>query len=265
MTFYPIIDLDYNLTDPDDSIPVRADYLTDIAAIGSLLSWHRMDADYVTKDRSNRVSALTDLSGNDNTFTQGTGGNQPLWLGATDNEVAPLLNTRPCVSFDSGRGDVMAWGGTFPTGDHTKVVVLRPDGAASSTQNILSDSATPGKHTLFRVALNDSIRSALDESPNAVDPQVDVTDDEWVLIISSFDASAGTAKISKNGGTIVSETDAFAAVERTALYLGGTSGGGQLNGQIADIMIFDADIHADATNLALIKAYIEGRYGLNLS
>jgi len=55
---------------------------TDIA---TLIHWSNMDAANLTKDGSDRVSQVNDLSGNGNHWTQGVGANQPLWVEAELN------------------------------------------------------------------------------------------------------------------------------------------------------------------------------------
>ncbi len=65
------------------------------SAIAGLSIWLDFAATYVTKDGSNRVSAVTNRGSGGNA-AQGTGGNQPLW-------VASAQNGLPGLSFDGSR------------------------------------------------------------------------------------------------------------------------------------------------------------------
>jgi hypothetical protein len=52
-----------------------------------------VSAEDIVKDSADRVSSMTDLSGNGRTLSQVAAMNQPLWL-------ANQLNTRPCIRFN---------------------------------------------------------------------------------------------------------------------------------------------------------------------
>lgn len=259
----PLIRIPLELSDPDNTIPI-VDLAAAFAAIPGLMSWHTAEPDYMTIDGSNRVSALLDRSGNSRTFTQDTGGVQPLY------EAAQINTTRGAIRFDSTRQDRMAWTGTFPITDHTKLIVMKGVGAASATQNILSQSSpADGKHTLFRVASATTIRNAIDDqaTPATVIAEDTLADDTWALIIASWSAAAGRASIKINNLSIKSAANVGSAVAGTALYLGGPSStSGQLNGQVADIAIFSADLldNANAASLNVAQQYVANRYGLTV-
>lgn len=260
MTIRPLFRIPLTLSDPDQTIPI-ADYNAAVASLAGLMSWHTAHPDYLTKDGSDRVSALLDRSGHSRTFAQATAGNQPLYQAAQ-------INGQGVITLAPARFDRMTWSGTFPTGgagDHTKVVVMKGVGVVSGTaQNILfgGSGIADGKHLLVRSLSGTGVATnAVDSSPDQVAPATPFLNDTWGLLIGSFKAGVGRASVSVNG-TVAQATDSDATVSVTTLQLGNSSGG--LNAQVAEIMIFNIDLH-DAANtaaLAIVKGYVLATYGI---
>ena len=252
-----LIDIPINLSDPDSSIPVRANYTEDLPALSELFGWYTAGADYVTKDGSNNVSAMIDRSTNGENMVAVTG--NPLW-------VDEVMNGRPILRFAADA--VMRWGtasvASFPTTESwTKVVIMRPDGVtATSNQNILSDSRS-SKHTLFRVNGTGDIRND-NSSSNSATASAAAAGDEDRLIVASWDADTKTSKIAIDGGAVSSDTNASAAPTANYLFLGGPSTTAQLRADVADVMLFNVDILAagNASIYNLVKAYAESKYGI---
>lgn len=260
MTIRPLFRVPLTLSDPDSTIPI-ADYNAAVAALAGLMSWHTAHPDYLTKDGSERVSALLDRSGNSRTFVQATGGLQPLY-------EAAQINSQGVITFTPARFDRMTWGGVFPSGgagDHTKVVVMKGINVVAGTaQNILfgGSGIADGKHLLVRSLSGTGIATnAVDSSPDQVAPATPFLNNTWGLLIGSFKAGVGRASVSVNGA-VTQVTDADAAVAVTTLQLGNSAGG--LAAQIAEILIFNVDLHdaANASALAIVKGYVEATYGI---
>mgnify|MGYP003149614329 CR=1 FL=1 len=257
----PLISLPLSLSDPDGTIPI-ADYSTVIPAMSGLIGWFSAGADYVTKDGSDRVSAFLDRSTNNKAFAQATAGAQPLWVDAA-------INGRPALDFDASRGDRMTWAGAFPTGDHTKVLVMKCEGAAASTQQVLgSIDPLDGLHSVVRPGGTTNIRQAIDNGAEALNVNDDLADDTWAMVIASFDASTGTAKLKVSNRAWQSQTKAAAAVANTSLFLGGgIAGSGTFNGPIADILLFNIDLNkaANESQLTIVQRYVESAYALDVA
>lgn len=267
MTIRPLLQVPLTLSDPDDTIPI-VDYGAAVGALAGLMGWNTAHPDFLTMDGSNRVSALADRSNNGGTFAQATSGAQPLYS-------ASQINGQGALTFARSRGDRMAWGGTFPTGPsghHSKVVVVKGTGVvgAGTQHNILSSGAggEDGKHWLLRAAnatgnAQIAVDSGAGQQISAINP---LPNDTWALLIGSFTAGSGRVSLSVNG-TVVQAADTDAQVAVSSLYLGGfQSTGGELDGQVAEIMIFNIDLH-DASNqaaLKIVKGYVAATYGLSL-
>lgn len=260
MTIRPILRLPTSISDPDNTIPI-ADYNAGVAGLSGLMSWHTAHPDFLTKDGSDRVSALLDRSGHSRTFAQATGGNQPLY-------EAAQINGQGVITFTPARFDRMTWGGTFPTGgsgDHTKVVVMKGVGAVTGTaQNILfgGSGIADGKHLLVRSLSGTGVATnAVDSSPDQVAPAMPFLNDTWGMLIGSFKSGVGRASVSINGA-VTQASDVDAAVAVSTLQLGNSAGG--LAAQIADIMIFNIDLHdpANSAALSIVKGYVLSTYGI---
>lgn len=94
----------------------------------------------VTKDGSNRVSAWADQSGNSRTLSQGTGGNQPLW-------VSEAINGYDAIDFD-GANYFMGRGGAGPTQPYTIFCAIKGDSTAGTQCIVDANTAAIAKVTI---------------------------------------------------------------------------------------------------------------------
>lgn len=252
----PLFSLPITLSDPNASLPI-GDWSKVIPGLPGLVGWY--PANSVTVDGTGLVSRLADMGTSNTGFDQANDALQPTL-------VPDAIEGRPALAFDSARTDVMEFDGAFPLGDHTKVIILRMDGAAAATQHILAGSATAdGLHSLLRLNGTAKLRQAIDIAPDAVVATTDFVQDAWGAVFASFDSSAGTGKIRIGSGAITSSVRPDAAVAIDALFLGGAAANaGTFNGLVADILIFDTDLldDAQAATRATVQRYIEEVYGL---
>ena len=127
--------------------------ITDPTDISNLVLW--LDAGQgITKDGSDRISAWADQGTNSNDFSQGTGGNQPLF-------VASVLNSLPVVRFDKVRSDDMDTGGTpsvwatGATGRHLFIISApKSSGTTKSLFNYGVQTALNIFETFFRSSVD---------------------------------------------------------------------------------------------------------------
>lgn len=251
-----IINVPVGLTDPDNLIPVVQDYATLIPAMTDFLAWYSARLAYVSLDGSDLVISADSRPAGGPTFSQGTESRRPAYM--TDE-----IGGFGAFSFDGG--DALSWGGTFPTGSHTKVVLFKVSGF-SGTQNILSAS-TGERHMLYVAAAGD-LRAVFGASATqtvAVEGGLTLTAGQWHLAMASWDQSTGTGKVSLDGGEPISATNSAAVVTNPSLFLGAsTATTGQMTGMVADAMLFSGDLldAGRAADLLVIKSYYRDVYGI---
>jgi hypothetical protein len=93
--------------------------------------------------------------------------------------------------------------------------------------------------------------------------------DEWVLIVQSWDESTETNSISINGGTAETDVTAGAGTDQATIHLYANTGAGvsDMVGYIAMTQIWNIDLldAANSTELDLVKAYVRDTYGLTIA
>ena len=256
-----IITLNTNLSDPDNQVPLVVNYETAFAALNSnLLGWGEVRASAVTVDGSNNTSQLNDLSGNGAHFTQAVTSRQPLY--ATN-----VLNGRSAL-YSDGSLKAMTWGGAVPTAaDFTKVVLARATGGSGTVRSIFSTN-TAERNMLFW-GISDTVTSLVgDATPSQLTHSENVQD-EWVLIVQSWDESTGTNSISINGSAAETEVTVGAGTDQSTIHLFANTDTGisDMIGYIAMAQVWNIDLldAANSTELDLVKAYVRDTYGLNIS
>ena len=256
-----LIKTNFTLIDPDNAVPFVTDWDEAIPELSGLLAWCPARLSAVTKDGSDKVSKLIDLSGNGNDFTQSTGDDQPLWQ-------ADQVNGHGALAFEASAVEWMLWDGVMPTNaDFTKVVLFKNQSASGTIRHLLGNTGTH-KHTLYANSSN-GITHSVGSSTTAADAVVADQGLDWTLAIASFDDSAETAKLSIDGGAPVTATTADSSTTQPQLYMGvgNASLGAPYDGQIALVMLFNIDL-LDAANsevLASVKSYVSDAFGLVLS
>lgn len=84
------------------------------------LAWWKPDESRVTKDGTDRLSQVNDISGNTNHLLQALAAQQPLWVGN-------VLNGRPCMRFDDVDNNFDLTSALSPAGNYTVFVVMKPN------------------------------------------------------------------------------------------------------------------------------------------
>ncbi len=105
-----------------------------------------MNGDSVSKDVSNYVDTLFDMSGNNNDAIQNTGANQPLWIA----DGGAGVNNKPVVRFD-GSDDFLSNTSIltmFPDGDATLFVVYSINGTVAM-YGVISTMTSGGGYWSF--------------------------------------------------------------------------------------------------------------------
>lgn len=256
-----IISLHTNLSDPDNQVPSVVDYRAAFTALNTnLLGWGEVRASEVTVDGSNNASQLNDLSGNATHFTQATTSRQPLY--STD-----ILNGRPAL-YSDGTNKAMTWAGALPTAaDFTKVVLARATGGSGALRSILSTNTA--ERNMLYFGINDSAASIIgDATPSQLTHSENVQD-EWVLIVQSWDESTGTNSISINGSAAETEVTVGAGTDQSTIHLFANTDTGvsDMIGYIAMAQVWNIDLldAANSTELELVKAYVRDTYGITVA
>lgn len=220
----------------------------------------------VTKDGSNRVSAVASRKTGGAALTQVSSVSYPLWIDADLNgkpviQVAKNASTNP---------DRLAY--TWPQialGDFSLVLVVRSD---TPTQNVVMFGTTNTARKTTLTNANNTMNWRIDNSPNeagAVLTNFD-TSGAWQMIVASFDRSTGTAKISRDGAAPVIGVNAAAAPDVTSVSFGAQSNVGPnvgWDGRFALIDLWNCDLHdpAKATKYGWVKQLVRGRTGLTIA
>jgi hypothetical protein len=222
------------------------------AAYAGLKLWVNADADNVTKDDSNYVSALTDLSGNE-TITSETGYDSPLW-------VSSAIGGQPAIRFD-GSGDRLAVSSLSSIGegdDRTIFVVMQYTSLENNneffgtgTKTMMDVGTWRGSSQRLRLRDTSNDANAFSKS-NTVE-----TGTRNVLTVV---ADSNLTKAWNNESLIIStssEHQHYSLASGVGIGHTGYSGR-EYSGDIAEILIYD-EVLSDADRAA-IEAYLINKY-----
>lgn len=255
-----IVKISKLVSDVDGNVPFVSDWNTVIPGLSGLLTWNPFDVDRVVLDDDDK--AVTCHSGYTSgfTFTQATASSRPVW-------AADQINGRGALTFDKTVPQWMNFDGDLPTsGDFTKVMIVKSTDSGSGSRSLWGNGASNASNLYYNY---NSIVHAVDSGADKAQASATSAGTDWIFLVASFDASAGTAKISLNGGAVTSTAVANAANGVTTQYLGTGSAsnpsGSPMEGSIALAMLFDTDLHASAqeTVYGEVKDYARQVYGLS--
>jgi Concanavalin A-like lectin/glucanases superfamily len=236
----------------DVAMPVGQSLAAAILANSHLTQWFQADEPYLSLSGS-AIATWTDRKGSGKTLTQATSGKR-----ATLAEAA--LGSYQAAEFASASAqEYVLTGGTVPWNGAFSIAVVAKLASSAAGNRMLIGAASSNTFYMGRLTAN-TLR--LRVGGNA---EVAVSDEtDWNYVIGAYDGTS-TVKIAANGGTLVSATGSDPTVAgNTAVGAIGQGGGSNWNGHIADLMIFDYDIHnaANGTDLALLEEYFSTVYGL---
>lgn len=240
---YPDVELD------NSTLPVLQSYAARFGALAVLDAWWDLtDASKMTL-ASGKLASISASAGS-GVLAQSTDARRPTRTGGE-------------IVFSAAASTVLAYGGTFPSGDHAVAVIVRHSGAAS-TQNIAGVSTpTDQRHVLFNQpsnALRYTVNTAYADVPwPAGSPATG-------LVIADYRFSDGVCRIAVNDTTQTASGGAGAASLSTSCYFGAASvgGGSSFDGTILDAFLFHGRVIGTAAELAL-RDYARQIRGIDLA
>ncbi|SER05159.1 hypothetical protein SAMN05216548_110155 [Faunimonas pinastri] len=247
------------ITDP--TRPVIADLSSKVKAISSLYSWVTFDEDSVTLDASGLIQAVTDQSGNGRGFAQATAAYRPKW-------VDGVVNDRPVARFaGSAASSVfnrLDFTGALPSsGDLTKIAVLKLASTAGGVQQILTDLVPAATKHVLQVN-NATLQTANGNTSGNLSYPTALDASAFHVVAGSQDFADKLARVKLDEGAVTSGA-MTATGFNTTMYLGASETPTYpLAGDVAEVLVFNADLLADAhaDDLAAVMAYLQARFAI---
>ena len=233
-------------------------------AVPGLKMW--LPADGINPNDPNQVrsgSAFVknwiDQSGNNNNATQGSDASQPEWIGS-----GPMPTGKPVVRFD-GDNDFMSLTGAVAStllADDTKTVFIvgsfDSTAAEENFSRLLTARIPPG-NSRYGLQMKDAPGDPKYGYFGSVEINgPPITPGEFDIITTIQDGSTGTLRVMTQGfeqsaGGFIT----FGTVDGATLGAV-SSGGGFLNGDIAEVIIYDRALSAD--EIAFVEEYLFNRH-----
>lgn len=228
-------DLEYDVrnTSPNTTLTLFAPFVpTDVA--GCIL-W--ADAD---SESAGALATWTDLSGNANDLTQATATNQP-------TVVASVIDGHNVVRFDGV--DNYLQSPSVSLSVRTEFFVIKKNGAFTGSYHAIISQSSGDFYQLY-VHVGNTFTS-----------YVGVNRDHLVAFDSTFTlirrvVSATSVNVWKNG--VAGTSGAHAGGVLNSAFLVGGIAGNFLNGDIAEIIVYNSDL--SAPDIALVEAYLNDKY-----
>jgi hypothetical protein len=248
----------------------------------SLKCWLDADSAYITKDGSDFVSDWDDRAGLSD-FAQATAARQPTWYAGS--AATHSINSKPVVWFDGDNGtsanrDFMTRASHLNLfNDYTMFFVGRLDATSTSANKIIvSDGSSNGQSYQYSFHLNRGVTPSgygighananAYEQYNIGSNQTGVS----LLAVQRIGGRVAAYKMRRNGeglrlissvtGTLTF-TPAESAVGTTSIGREGSSDSGYLNGDMAELIIYDTALTAD--QIIGVERYLATKYNITLA
>lgn len=215
---------------------------------GALAGWN-FELANVTKDGSNRLSQVNDLSGGTAHLVQATGADQPLWVDA-------VLNERPVARFAAANTEFMLATHAGDKAQPNTIYCISKANNTAATKSVI-DSDTAGKRHLLQYD-NTEVPSIFAGSVLAAG----AADTNWLAWIGDFNGA--TSNVYRDDFTTpVASGTANTNVLGPGFSLGRSSADANyFDGDIAEIWVF-AGSHTQAQR-NLMRDYFNARYALGI-
>lgn len=222
--------------------------------ISSLVAWYdASDITTITKDGSDLVSAWNDKSGNAYHLSA-AGGARPTW-------VNTQLNNRPTLDFNGSSNTFALPSGLYgiPNGSNTVFAVCKTD-VNNALQVIvgLSEAGLARWDIRYTANAGEILFLSRTTTTNGV-TKSSVSDTSYGLLMGR--RSGTTQAIAFNSSSETTNSNGADENGCNAGYVGSFLGSSFfLNGQIAEILIFNASLSAG--NITLMNTYLSKKWGV---
>lgn len=248
-------------------LPRDPDYDALLGALADFTVWGRAaDAQVIDE----RVALLPDVKGTPAGWVQATVSRRPAYLA----DAAP--NRWPALRF-AGSEPVLADRDHLapnqlalaPASPITVFLVIRPRILDATNRRILGQVPAGESRALFftQNGLNWRVGVNNGGTDSATVVQA-LTAGEWICAMASWDGTLGADSLRLRVGLLPTQSRAANVIPSdlsASLQLGINANNGELDGDLAEVLVFGADL-SQAARLAdarLVGAYIRDRYGLN--
>lgn len=224
---------------------------TDIA---TLEGWWKADSIYGLEDGA-KVSTWLDSSGNANHATQSTSARQPIF---TKNQI----NGLPVVSFTQASSQYLEYSFTpLLNSDFTIVMVdYRPTGSINTSYAIGNNNVAGNASSTLQFGYSTSsvLRFRFGSPATTLDGTAG-TANQYNITIGRLDQAVGRSEF-VNGSSAGSNATTTAITAGDIGYLGRGDTGGYLQGNLAEVMIFNSALSTG--DREKIEGYLADKYGV---
>jgi hypothetical protein len=252
--------LPFTVSSADDLPVMPSNFETELFQNSGVTSWYTADASYIstaTQSSITRATTIADRTPNGNNLTA-TFSSSFVWDPSTnfDADIAGATFLRSDNSTKGYVSPISPW----TTGDHFKIFLFKATTPAAS--RYLQGATGTGNHNV-QISVLDRVVA------NVGSAQVIITRDPsmWNLVITSFDATAGSLGVLCNSRGFTSTAGIGAACGTTSPTIGANTGVVTgANCSYRDIATGNVDLRKSANSalFSVILDYFETVYGLDL-
>lgn len=174
--------------------------------------------------------------------------------------TAGHVNFNPTVTF-SGSNYLTSASTVLPANSpYTKFVVFKFDAAAAN--NIISSG--PGGNNAFFGA-NTNTNLAIFHNGTILTAANAVTGSRYYLGTAGFSSGVAAGTYINVDGTVKASMNSSAAYLASAMQLGAHGNGNNLNGRIAEVIVYPSAMTSSSASVRQIESYLGIKYGITLS
>jgi len=274
---------DYDFSDTEVTDNLTAQQLTDLGGVVvvpigeteilalSPLLWLKPDASRVTKDGTDRLSQVDDISGNANHATQTAASQKALW-------VDGVLNGRPVIRFDDTDINFDLTTPLSPAGDYSVFAILKPNALIDKNvsakillrKNVTTTPRWAWSFGIVTINLTDETLSTFVARTDGQTASHAITDNisaAWHIFETTLDGNMGIFRIDRDiknqispsiGNFTLDSSDG----ERRMVNVDqiGDEPTQSLDGDLAELIIFDTSLSPEDN--ANVYKYINNEYAL---
>ena len=211
--------------------------------ISDLTIWYDFsEVDTITKDGSNRVSAVNDKSDSDYDLVQATSGSQPLWVSADKNSL-------DVIDFDSSR----FMSSTFSEIDQPTTMVFACE---IPTGNNLSITGNTSGSSSQNLKTNVTNKIAVESSGSVVSDLITGLNGSWRVVIVVGNGSSSKIYI----GGVDKGTGTMSGGIVNWLLAAEDTTGGYSDSKMGEVIMYSKAL--DATEIGQLQTYLSEKWDI---